>query len=194
MKLDKNISNSINNNLDIAIDNLKKLNSKYYKDQINIAANLSIKALKNGKKIIFCGNGGSAADSQHLCAELVSKFLKNRKPIPSISLTTNTSTITSVSNDFDYKFIFSKQIEALGKSGDILIAISTSGQSKNIIEALKVSKQKGLTNILLTGNKIKNKKYCNIVIDVPAERVDRVQELHILIGHIICENIEKQIA
>lgn len=194
MKLDKKITDSVDSNLNIAIENLKKLNTKYYKDQINIATNLSIKALKNGKKIIFCGNGGSAADSQHLCAELVSKFLKNRKPIPSISLTTNTSTITSISNDFDYKFIFSKQIEAIGKSGDILIAISTSGQSKNIIEALKVSKQKGLINILLTGNKIKNKKYCNIVIDVPAERVDRVQELHILIGHIICENIEKQIA
>ncbi len=194
MKLDKKITDSVDSNLNIAIENLKKLNTKYYKDQINIATNLSIKALKNGKKIIFCGNGGSAADSQHLCAELVSKFLKNRKPIPSISLTTNTSTITSISNDFDYRFVFSKQIEALGKSGDILIAISTSGQSKNIIEALKVSKQKGLINILLTGNKIKNKKYCNIVIDVPAERVDRVQELHILIGHIICENIEKQVA
>lgn len=193
MKLDKKITDSVDSNLNIAIENLKKLNTKYYKDQINIATNLSIKALKNGKKIIFCGNGGSAADSQHLCAELVSKFLKNRKPIPSISLTTNTSTITSISNDFDYKFIFSKQIEALGKKNDVLIAISTSGKSKNIIEALKTSKKKGLKNILLTGNKVINKKFCDVVLDVPADRVDRIQELHILIGHIICENIELHI-
>ena len=193
MKQDKKILNIIDYNVGIAIQNLNKLNSNYYKNKITKVTNLCIKALKEKKKIIFCGNGGSAADSQHLSAELVSKFLKNRKPLSSISLTTNTSIITSVSNDFDYKYIFSKQIEALGTNGDVLIAISTSGKSKNIIEALKVSKKKGINNILMTGDKIINKKLCDIVLDVPAKRVDRIQELHILIGHIICENIEKQI-
>lgn len=194
MKQDKQTLKIINNNLDIASQNLEKLNNNYYKKKISSVTNLCIKALKEKKKIIFCGNGGSAADSQHLCAELVSKFLKNRKPLPSIALTTNTSTLTSIANDFDYKYIFSKQLEALGNKGDILIAISTSGKSENIIETLKISKKKGIKNILLTGNKIINKKYCDIVLDVPADRVDRIQELHILIGHIICENIEKQIA
>ncbi len=193
MKQDTQISNIIDRNLAIASNNLDEFNKDYYKKKIIRVINFCIKALKNKNKIIFCGNGGSAADSQHLCAELVSKFLKNRKPLPSVSLTTNTSTLTSIANDFDYKFIFSKQIEALGKKNDVLIAISTSGKSKNIIEALKTSKKKGLKNILLTGNKVINKKFCDVVLDVPADRVDRIQELHILIGHIICENIELHI-
>ena len=173
-------------------ENFNKLSASCSKD-IEYASEIMTNAIRNGGKIMFCGNGGSAADSQHLCAELVSKFLKNRKPLPSVSLTTNTSTLTSIANDFDYKFIFSKQIEALGKKNDVLIAISTSGKSKNIIEALKTSKKKGLKNILLTGNKVINKKFCDVVLDVPADRVDRIQELHILIGHIICENIELHI-
>ena len=144
MKREKQTLKIINNNLIIASENLVKLNTDYYIKKINLVNNLCISALKKKKKIIFCGNGGSAADSQHLCAELVSKFLKNRKPIPSIALTTNTSTLTSIANDFDYKYVFSKQLEALGNEGDVLIAISTSGKSKNIIETFKISKRKKL--------------------------------------------------
>lgn len=146
------------------------------------------------KKILFCGNGGSAADSQHLCAELVSKFLKVRKPYPAVALTTNTSIITSIGNDFGYDFIFSKQIESIGKKGDVLIAISTSGKSKNIIKAMSAAKKIGIKVIFFTGENIFNRKFADLVIDAPANRVDRIQELHIYIGHTICEIIEKQIS
>ena len=125
-----------------------------------------------------------------LCAELVSKFLKNRKPFSSISLTTNTSTITSISNDFSFDKIFSKQIEAVGVKGDFLFAISTSGKSKNVKEAIKVAKKKGIKTFLLTGLKNKSRNLSDIVLEVPASRVDRIQEMHILVGHIICEIVE----
>lgn len=169
--------------------NLKELEKKKYEKLIYSISKNCIKTLQNNKKIMFCGNGGSAADSQHLCAELVSKFLKNRKPYAAISLTTNTSTISSISNDFDYSYIFSKQIDAIGKEGDLLFAISTSGKSKNIIRAIKISKKKKINTVLLSG--LKNKfKEADITFNVPANRVDRIQELHIHIGHIICEIIE----
>ena len=142
MKREKQTLKIINNNLIIASQNLEKLNNNYYKKKISSVTNLCIKALKEKKKIIFCGNGGSAADSQHLCAELVSKFLKNRKPLPSIALTTNTSTLTSIANDFDYKYIFSKQLEALGNKGDVLIAIQQVEKVKILLKHLKFQKRK----------------------------------------------------
>lgn len=180
----KNISNNI--------DNLKKLENEKYVKLINKIIEKCIKTLKNNKKIIFCGNGGSAADSQHLCAELVSKFLKKRKPYAAISLTTNTSTITSISNDFDYSYIFSKQIEAIGNKGDLLFAISTSGKSKNILRAIKIANEKKIYTILMSGLDNK-KKIANLTFNAPSNRVDRIQELHIHIGHIICELIEKKL-
>ena len=182
----------IKKNIKTNILNLKKLEKKKYQEIISLISEKCIKTLKNNNKIMFCGNGGSAADSQHLCAELVSKFLKNRKPYAAVSLTTNTSTISSISNDFNYSYIFSKQIDAIGKEGDLLIAISTSGKSKNIIRAIKTSKRKKINSILLSGFKNKFKE-ADITFNVPANRVDRIQELHILIGHIICEIIEKNL-
>ena len=167
-------------------------NLSEFEDVIELFSKKIFDALNNGNKLLFCGNGGSAADSQHLCAELVSKFLKNRKPYSAMALTTNTSIITSVSNDFSYSEIFSKQIEAIGVSGDLLIAISTSGKSVNVLKAIKEAKKKRINTILLSGNKNKNKT-ANITLNVPANRVDRIQELHIHIGHIICELIEKNI-
>ena len=122
--------NYIKSNINKAILSLDTLKGSIYLNKINKICNEMIKTLKKGNKIIFCGNGGSAADSQHLCAELVSKFLKNRKPLAAISLTTNTSSITSIANDFNFEQVFSKQIEAIGKNGDFLFAISTSGKSK----------------------------------------------------------------
>jgi len=187
-----NFEKIIQENIKENVSNLKKLSEIKYQKQILKIVKLCISTLKNKKKIMFCGNGGSAADSQHLCAELVSKFLKNRKPYSAISLTTNTSIITSVSNDFNYSDIFSKQIEAIGTNGDLLIAISTSGKSINVIKAIKESKKRKINTILLSGNKNKNKS-ATITFNVPASRVDRIQELHIHIGHTICELIEKTI-
>ncbi len=189
MKNKKNFY-TIKKNINDSINNLKILNDQKYFDQILKISNEIIRTIKNKKKIIFCGNGGSAADSQHLCAELVSKFLKNRKPFSSISLTTNTSTITSISNDFSFDKIFSKQIEAVGVKGDFLFAISTSGKSKNVKEAIKVAKKKGIKTFLLSGLKNKSRNLSDIVLEVPASRVDRIQEMHILVGHIICEIVE----
>jgi len=182
------------------IKDINKIISNYRKlhnisDDINTARKLCVKAINENRKIVFCGNGGSAADSQHLAAELIGKFLKIRKPIPALALTTNSSTITSVGNDIDFKMIFARQIEALGNANDILFAISTSGKSENILEAIRVAKKKKLKIILLTSIKCKIKKNNQIhLIKVPAIRVDRIQEMHITIGHLICEYIENNIS
>ena len=173
--------------------NFTKLSDQSSKD-IYQASQLIIKSIRNNGKIMFCGNGGSAADSQHLSAELVGRYLKNRKPFPSISLTTDTSTITAISNDFSFDQIFSRQIEALGNENDILYAISTSGSSKNIIKAITSAQKLGIKTIGITGaevNKIFNT--CDIVISVPAKRPDRIQEMHIAVGQIICELIENEL-
>ncbi len=162
--------------------------------QIENALKLILNALKKKNKIIFCGNGGSAADAQHLAAELLGGYLKkNRKPIKAICLNTNTSTITAISNDYDYKYIFSRQLKALSSKGDVLFCISTSGSSKNILEVLKTAKKIGIKSILLTGKRKRNKKLLDLQINVPANRVDRIQEMHIFVGHLICEILEKKL-
>lgn len=159
--------------------------------EISKSAQICLDSIKKKKKIIFCGNGGSAADSQHLAAELIGKFLKKRKALPALALNTNSSIITAIGNDINFENIFSRQIEALGNQDDILFAITTSGKSKNILNAIKVSKKQGLKIILLTSIKSKMKSSKNlIVIKAPATRVDRIQEMHITIGHLICEYIE----
>lgn len=152
------------------------------------------KRLNKGGKIFTAGNGGSAADAQHLSAELVSKFKKNRDPIPSIALTTDTSIITSISNDFTFKDIFVRQIKALYSQNDILIAFSTSGESKNIIELLKFTKKNMIFSVLFTGLKSSNSlKYCDISIRVPSNITPLIQECHICIYHSLCEILELSI-
>ena len=174
--------------------NFEKLSSNKNVSNINDASNLIVNAIKNGNKIMFCGNGGSAADAQHLSAELVGKYLIHRNPLPAICLSTNTSTLTSIANDLSYSQVFSRQVKAFGKEGDILFGISTSGKSKNVIQAFKVAKDIGLSTILLTSKKAKPiKKIVDITIPVPADRVDRIQELHIAVGHFICEIVENEI-
>jgi D-sedoheptulose 7-phosphate isomerase len=158
------------------------------------AAEIVVKSLKSGGKIIWCGNGGSAADSQHLAAELVGRFAVNRQALASIALTTDTSIITALGNDFGFETIFSRQIEALGKKGDVLIGISTSGNSVNVIEAINAAKKIGITTIGFTGSKkSKMDEVVDLCIKVPSETTSHIQTVHITIGQIICGVAENAI-
>ena len=154
-----------------------------------------IKTVKKGNKIILFGNGGSASDAQHIAAELVVKYKKKRKSIPAISLSTDTSAITAIGNDFSFNEIFSRQIESIGKPGDIAIGITTSGKSKNVINALKLAKKKKIISVILTKKKYPNKqhlkKISDLILGVPANETARIQELHILVGHLMCAVIDE---
>ena len=188
MKIDKKL---IKKNLLNIENNFKSLNDEYYLELIQSAALMIINSIKRKNKIIFCGNGGSASDGEHLCAELAGRYLKNRKAYPAIALTGNSSLVTALGNDYGFENIFYRQIESIGKKGDILFAITTSGKSKNILKILQLAKKIGIKVILLTSMKAKNlKKKVDLIIPVPSVRVDRIQEMHIGIGHIICETVE----
>lgn len=170
------------------------LSSDTFIDVIERAAKLIIQAYKNGNKVLIAGNGGSAADAQHIAAELVSKFLSDRPALNAISLTTNTSVLTAVGNDYSHEYIFARQIQAYGEKGDIFIPISTSGNSKNIIKAIEESKFKGLTIVGLTGkNSCQMDTLCDCIIKVPSDKTPIIQESHITIGHILCAIIEKSL-
>jgi len=165
-----------------------------YVDVIEDAVKAVIKAYQNDKKVLWCGNGGSAADAQHLSCELVSKFYLDRKPLKSIALTTNTSILTAVSNDYKFENVFERQVEALADKGDVLIGMTTSGTSKNIVNALKSANEKGITSIAITGDNFDEiKDYADYLIPVPSDVVPFIQESHIMIGHIICYLVEKTI-
>ncbi len=188
MKINKKL---IQKNLVDIENNFKILNDKYYLKLIQDAALMIINSIKKKNKIIFCGNGGSASDGEHLCAELAGRYLKNRKAYPAIALTGNSALVTALGNDYGFENIFYRQIESIGKKGDILFAITTSGKSKNILKTLQLAKQKGIKVILLTSIKAKSlKNKVDLIIPVPSKRVDRIQEMHIGIGHIICETVE----
>jgi D-sedoheptulose 7-phosphate isomerase len=170
------------------------LNDEGLKAKIAIASEKIIKAYQLGYKTLLAGNGGSAADSQHIAGEFVSKFYFDRPAMPSIALTTDTSILTAIGNDYGYDQLFERQINALGTKGDIFIGISTSGNSINIINALKASKLKGIFTIGLTGiTGGSMEELCNICIKVPSTDTPRIQECHIMIGHIICCIVEKTI-
>ena len=162
---------------------------------IKEASDLSILAIKNGKKIIWCGNGGSAADAQHMAAELMGGLVSHdREPIPSIALTTDTSFITAWANDTGYETIFSRQIDGLGNAGDILIAISTSGNSVNVLKAIECAKNKKMKIIILTGETAgKMKDLGDVRICIPSTNTQRIQEGHLLAEHILCELMEASI-
>ena len=168
---------------------------KNYFDDFKEFLDLVIKTLKKGNKIILFGNGGSASDAQHIAAELVVKYKKKRRSIPAISLSTDTSTLTAIGNDFSFNEIFSRQIESIGKPGDIAIGITTSGKSKNVINALKLAKKKKITSVILTKKKYPNKKQIekvsDLILGVPADETARIQELHILVGHLMCAVIDE---
>ena len=160
-------------------------------EPIVAAARCIREALARKNKLLFCGNGGSAADSQHLAAEFMGRYLRERHPQPAIALTVDTSVLTAIANDYDFKSIFSRQVAGLGREGDVLVALSTSGRSENILDALHTAKQLGITTIGLTGaSGGEMRGVCDILICTPAERPDRVQELHIATGHILCDLVE----
>ena len=175
----------------LSIDLFLKNNFEDFKNFLNLV----IKTLKKGNKIILFGNGGSASDAQHIAAELVVKYKKKRKSIPAIALTTDTSTLTAIGNDFTFNEIFSRQIESIGKPGDIAIGITTSGKSKNILNALKLAKKNKITSVILTKKKYPNKKQIekisDFILGVPADETARIQELHILVGHLMCAVIDE---
>lgn len=163
-------------------------------DEIIEITNILINCLKKGGKIILFGNGGSAADSQHIAAELIGRFQKDRTSLPAIALTTNTSVLTSLSNDYSFEIIFAKQIEALGKEGDVAIGISTSGRAKNVIAGIRQAKKMGIKTIAFVGcDGGVLSKTADISIIVPSNITARIQEAHITTGHIICQLIEEEI-
>ena len=167
------------------------LNDKDLVKRINKAAEICVESLKNGGKIHFCGNGGSASDAQHLAAELSGRFYYDRPPLNAEALHVNTSYLTAVANDYSFEMVYARMIQASAKKDDVLVGISTSGNSANILKTIKVAKEMGVKTIGLTGeNGGKMAGFCDILINVPSTCTPRIQESHIMIGHIICEIIE----
>jgi D-sedoheptulose 7-phosphate isomerase len=163
-------------------------------ERIDAAARVVTECLANGGKVFFCGNGGSAADAQHLAGELVSRFNYDRPGMASIALTTDSSILTSIGNDYGYEKLFSRQIEALGRNGDVLVGISTSGKSPNVIEGLKAARRLGLTTIGFTGRDGGTMaELCDVEIRMPSQSTPLIQQGHIMVGHIICACAEEDI-
>ena len=161
---------------------------------VNEVSELIAKAFTSGNKLMLCGNGGSAADSQHIAAEMTGRFIKDRKPLPAIALTTDTSALTCIANDYSFEDVFARQVGALSRSGDVLIAISTSGNSGNVIKAMHVAKDLGVKVIALSGRDGgQMKSLADLSIIVPSQTTARIQEAHIFIGHLICGLVEKKL-
>lgn len=173
----------------------KVLRDRTMLDALRESVGVVTACLKGGGKLMIAGNGGSAADSQHFAAELVGKFMKERKPFAALALTTDTSMLTAWSNDVSFETVFSRQIEALGKPGDVFVAISTSGQSKNLIEALKKAKELGLRTVGLLGRGGgAMKELCDTAIVVPDDATPRIQQVHEIVFHAISEEVERELA
>ncbi len=169
-------------------------NNENLLDKIEQVSKLCVTLYKNNKKTLLAGNGGSAADAQHIAAEMVGRYGFDRPSLPSLALTTDTSALTAIGNDYGYDQVFSRQLEGMGQEGDLFIGISTSGNSKNVINAFKSAKQKNITTVALVGRDGgEMAKLADYAIIVPSEATPRIQESHILIGHIICDIIEKEI-
>lgn len=153
----------------------------------------SVSSLRAGNKLLFLGNGGSAADSQHLAGELVSRFAYDRPGLPAIALTTDTSVLSAIGNDYGYEHVFARQVEAVGRPGDVLFGISTSGRSPNVIAALETGRRLGLITVGMTGcQKARITEIVEYCIEIPSERTPNIQEGHIVVGHIICGLVEQQ--
>lgn len=182
----------INDDLREANSLLKELlDNNEIKNTLVKIINIIVGCFKNKNKVLFCGNGGSAAEAQHLAAELSGKFKLDRKPLPAQACHVNSSFLTAVSNDYDFTKSFERYIEAFGKQNDVLIGLSTSGNSKNIINAFIKAKEMGITTIALSGRSCgKLTDLADYAICIPSENVPRIQEMHLIVGHIICERVE----
>jgi D-sedoheptulose 7-phosphate isomerase len=168
------------------------LNDDALVDKISQAVRVITLAFLNGNKVLFCGNGGSAADAQHLAAEFSGRFYKDRKALPAEALHCNTSYITAVGNDYGYDVIYSRMIDGIGQKNDVLIGLSTSGNSKNILLAFETAKKNGMSTIGFTGTSGgKMKELSDILLNVPSDDTPRIQESHIMVGHIICQLVEE---
>lgn len=184
------IKKYINDSIDIKASILK--DEKFLTNVSSVAKEI-IECYKNGGKVLLAGNGGSAADAQHIACEFVSKFCLERQGLPAIALTVNTSVLTAIGNDYGFEKIFSRQVEAIGSKGDIFIGISTSGNSENIIAAMVEAKSKGLKVIGMTGkNHCKMDEICDCILKVPSFETPKIQEVHIMLGHIICAIVERE--
>ncbi len=163
-------------------------------DKIVEVVQLIAEAFREGRKVILFGNGGSATDASHIAAEFVNRFLMERPPLPAIALNTDVAVLTSISNDYDYSQVFSKQLAALGHEGDVVIGISTSGNSPNVIKAVEVAKKNGLKTVILTGGtggKLAN--FADFTFIVPTKHTPRIQETHITLGHAICQMVDEEL-
>jgi D-sedoheptulose 7-phosphate isomerase len=162
---------------------------------MTVAADALITAYRGGRKALFFGNGGSAADAQHLAAEFLGRFLLDRRPLPALALHTDTSAVTSIANDYGYEHVFSRQLQALAVVGDVAVGISTSGTSQNVLEALKVARKMGLYTIGLSGaSGGRMRDLVDVLIAAPSSETPRIQECHILVGHALCDAVEQALA
>jgi Phosphoheptose isomerase len=189
--MQKIIKDQIRSSLDLK---QKLLETPHITEEIEKASSAIISAFRNGNKLLLAGNGGSAADAQHIAAELVNRFGFDRPGLNAIALTTDTSILTSIGNDSGFEKVFARQTDALGNEGDVFIALSTSGNSENLIEALKICRAKKIVTIGLTGQTGgKMAAMCDICIKIPSNDTPRIQEVHIMVGHIICSIVEEEL-
>jgi len=181
-----------------AFDESIRVKQAFLRDNLNtliLAIDSLVDAFRRGNKLLLFGNGGSAADAQHIAAEFVNRFLVERRPLPAIALTTDTSVLTSIANDYDYKEVFAKQVQALGKEGDVALAISTSGNAANVLTAIEACKQLKITTIGLTGGNGGQLvgKVDFLIQASQGQNSARIQETHILVGHVICEMVDQKL-
>jgi len=170
------------------------IGSSSYPDQIERAIDLLVERLSAGNKLLVCGNGGSAADALHICAELVGRFQRDRRPLPAVALNANPAILTALSNDYCYEAVFSRQVEALAERGDVVWGISTSGRSKNVVEALRAARARGAWTIALTGQGGGAlAEHADVLLAVPLSATPRIQEIHVVTYHVICEAVEAAI-
>jgi D-sedoheptulose 7-phosphate isomerase len=189
-----NHSSAIRNLISQSIETKQKLlNDAALLKTIEEVTEACVKCFKEDGKILFCGNGGSAADAQHIAAEFTGRFYKDREPLYAEALHVNSSYMTAVANDYSYDKVYSRMVKAMGRKGDILFAISTSGNSGNIIEAANTAREQGMIVVGMTGSTGgKMKSLCHYLINIPSDTTPRIQESHILVGHIICELVEQR--
>jgi D-sedoheptulose 7-phosphate isomerase len=188
------MSNKIKNIIQASIETKQQLlEDKKIIDTVSEVVEIIVNAFKNGNRVYFCGNGGSAADAQHLAAEFSGRFYTDRKALPAEALHCNTSYLTAVANDYSYDVIYSRIIDGIGEEGDVLVGLSTSGNSKNIVNAFEKAKEKKITTVGFTGSTGGKMKSCSDhLINVPSNDTPRIQESHILVGHIICQLVEEK--